>query len=105
MHDDLQRQLISAARNLLNTNWMDELRGNAGRPRAQNPHAAARPNPNPAPLGPKACANCPGDHKTCQHPADEPITPPCPKCHQSHALVGKLATPYPTGPSTDKGQG
>eukprot|EP00873_Tetraselmis_striata_P044064 jgi/Tetstr1/464328/TSEL_009129.t1 len=95
MHDDLQRQLISAARGNLNTSWLDELRGTMSRPHAQHPAAPDRTNPNPAPSVPKACAYCLGDYQTSQHPAEEPITQPCSKCRQPHALVGKLATPCP----------
>eukprot|EP00873_Tetraselmis_striata_P000781 jgi/Tetstr1/421045/TSEL_012090.t1 len=78
LHDDLHRQLISAARGNLNTSWLDELRGTMSRPHAQHPTAPCRTNPNPAPSGPKACAYCLGDHQTSQHPAEEPITQPCP---------------------------
>eukprot|EP00873_Tetraselmis_striata_P040347 jgi/Tetstr1/460611/TSEL_000536.t1 len=93
MHDYLPHQLITAERGVLNTNVLDELGGNAGRPWAPNP-----PAPHPAPLGSKACAYCLGDHNTSQHPADEPTTQPCPKCRQPHALVGsRWATPYPAG--------
>eukprot|EP00873_Tetraselmis_striata_P027797 jgi/Tetstr1/448061/TSEL_035361.t1 len=102
LHDDLQRQLISAARGNLNTSWLDELRGTMSRHHAQHPHAPSRNNPNPAPSIPKACAYCLGDHKTSQHPAEEPITQPCPKCRHPHALVGKLATPCPAGPTADQ---
>eukprot|EP00873_Tetraselmis_striata_P028641 jgi/Tetstr1/448905/TSEL_036131.t1 len=95
LHDDLQRQLISAARGNLNTSWLDELRSTMSRPHAQHPPAPGRTNPNPAPSVPKACAYCLGDYQTSQHPAEEPTTQPCPKCRQPHALVGKLATPCP----------
>eukprot|EP00873_Tetraselmis_striata_P014881 jgi/Tetstr1/435145/TSEL_000230.t1 len=95
LHDDLQRQLISAARGNLNTSWLDELRGTMSRPHAQHPAAPDRTNPNPAPSVPKACAYCLGDYQTSQHPAEEPITQPCSKCRQPHAPVGKLATPCP----------
>eukprot|EP00873_Tetraselmis_striata_P009219 jgi/Tetstr1/429483/TSEL_019390.t1 len=90
LHDDLQRQLISAARGNLNTSWLDELRGTMSRPHAQHPHAPSRNNPNPAPSIPKACAYCLGDHKTSQHLAEEPITQPCPKCRHPHALLRKF---------------
>eukprot|EP00873_Tetraselmis_striata_P009435 jgi/Tetstr1/429699/TSEL_019594.t1 len=86
---------------ILNLIWLDELRGNAGRPRAHNPLASCQPDPSPAPSDPKACAYCLGDHKTSQHPADKPITQPCSKCRMPHALVGNLATPCPADPSTD----
>eukprot|EP00873_Tetraselmis_striata_P039280 jgi/Tetstr1/459544/TSEL_004909.t1 len=90
LHDDLQRQLISAARGNLNTSWLDELRGTMSRPHAQHPHAPSRNNPNPAPSIPKACAYCLGDHKTSQHPAEEPITQPCPSSPLPALLLRKF---------------
>eukprot|EP00873_Tetraselmis_striata_P011141 jgi/Tetstr1/431405/TSEL_021095.t1 len=49
-----------------------------------------RTNPNPAPWGPKACAYHLGDHRTSQHPAEEPITQPWPKFYPFSSPLSAL---------------
>eukprot|EP00873_Tetraselmis_striata_P027360 jgi/Tetstr1/447624/TSEL_034985.t1 len=72
--DDLRRsQLISAARGLFNTSWQRKP------PPGTDPSAPGPHQPEPRPVGSQGLRlYCIGDHKTNQHPADKPITQPCP---------------------------
>eukprot|EP00873_Tetraselmis_striata_P020621 jgi/Tetstr1/440885/TSEL_029157.t1 len=53
LHDDLQLQLISAARGLLNTSWLHELCGKRGPPPGTEPSCPGPPQPEPRPVGPQ----------------------------------------------------
>lgn len=85
-HDELEQQLIAAARGHLQTSWL------------------AAPGEEEGDKKPKPkCALCLGAHRTSNHPDDAPITQPCTRCGHPHAMIGRHATKCPEGPAPKKG--
>jgi hypothetical protein len=79
LHDEFQEQLRGAARGRLNHSWIQELGPDRGQPSLRKPKI-------------KRCLLCHGtDHSMADH-GSRPITIPCPRCGELHALSGPLKT-------------
>ena len=82
LHDEMQEQLRCAARGRLNHSWIHELAQDFGLPATRKTKS-------------KRCLLCHGtDHSMTDH-GSRPITIPCPRCGNLHALSGPLKTACP----------